>query len=122
MENAISIAEKLGLKSISQKTADKLLLALYSVEEEQGYLNESVTELVSYLHLRQQKSGNKPTVFFESRGESGNIFALLGKVSQALNDEKAVDELWKQIQQGTYNEAIQLIKQKVNLIDEDGVY
>lgn len=65
---------------------------------------------------------NKPTVFFESRGESGNIFALLGKVSKALNDEKAVDELWKQIQQGTYNEAIQLIKQKVNLIDEDGVY
>ena len=65
---------------------------------------------------------NKPTVFFESRGESGNKFALLGKVSQALNDDKAVDELWKQIQQGTYNEAIQLIKQRVNLIDEDGVY
>jgi len=65
---------------------------------------------------------NKPKVFFESRGESGNIFALLGKVSQALNDDKAVDELWKQIQQGTYTEAIQLIKQRVNLIDEDGVY
>ncbi|MDE6604802.1 MAG: hypothetical protein K2K85_02130 [Clostridia bacterium] len=122
MEKAISIVEKLGLTSISQKTANKLLLALYSVEEEQGYLNESVTSLVSYLHLRQQQSGNKPTVFFESRGESGNIFALLGKVSQALNDEKAINELWKQIKQGTYIEAIQLIKQRVNLIDEDGVY
>ena len=32
---------------------------------------------------------NKPKVFFESRGESGNIFALLGKVSQALNDDKS---------------------------------
>ena len=64
----------------------------------------------------------KPTVYFESRGESGNIYALLGKVSQALNDEKAVDELWKQIQQGTYSQAIELIKQRVTLIDADGLY
>lgn len=64
----------------------------------------------------------KPIVFFESRGESGNIFALLGRVSQALNDEKAFNELWEKVQQGTYPQAIQLIKQKVNLIDEDGVY
>ncbi|MBD5099805.1 MAG: hypothetical protein HDT29_00655 [Clostridiales bacterium] len=64
----------------------------------------------------------KPTVYFESRGESGNIYALLGRVSQAMNDEKAFNELWEKVQQGTYPQAIELIKQRVTLIDADGLY
>lgn len=50
MENQKSIVERLGLNQVSDATAQRLLDALYKVEEEQGYLNESVTTLVSYLH------------------------------------------------------------------------
>ena len=116
-----SIIERLGLTKISDETAKRLLDALYKVEDEQGYLNESVTTLVSYLHSRQANEG-KPTVYFESRHESGNIFALLGKVNSALHDKQEFDALWSQIQKGSYEQAIVLIKEKVTLIDLDGIY
>lgn len=54
-----NIAEKLGLDRISDDTAMCLLNALYKVEEEQGYLNESITTLVSYLHYRKAKAKKK---------------------------------------------------------------
>ena len=121
MENKESIVKTLGLNQISDSTAKRLLDALYKVEDEQGYLNESITTLVSYLHSRQVTE-TKPTVYFESRHESGNIFALLGKVHSAMHDKDAFNELWAEIQKGTYAQAIKLIKEKVNLIDLDGEY
>ncbi len=121
MANQESIVDKLGLNQVSDATAQRLLDALYKVEEEQGYLNETVTTLVSYLHSRQSQKG-KPTVYFESRHESGNIFALLGKVNSALQDKDAFNALWAEIQKGSYEQAINLIKERVNLIDLDGNY
>lgn len=69
-----------------------------------------------------KQANQKPTVFFESRHESGNIFALLGRVRNALRDKMEMDALWARIQQGSYEQAIELIKEQVNLIDIDGVY
>lgn len=64
---------------------------------------------------------SKPVVCFESRGESGNIFFLMGLVARVLSKEE-VDELWKRIEKGNYNDAIVAIKEKVKLIDIDRVY
>ena len=63
-----------------------------------------------------------PTVRFRSRGESGNIFFLMSLVAEALNDEERTGQLWKEIKQGSYDEAIEKIRRRVNLIDLDGLY
>ena len=62
-----------------------------------------------------------PTVRFRSR-ESGNIFFLMSLVAEALNDEERTGQLWKEIKQGSYDEAIEKIRRHVNLIDLDGLY
>lgn len=115
------VAERLGLNHITEKTANQLLKVLYAVEDEQGYDNKDISAAINFLQgtdLREEK----PTVYFESRHESGNIFALLGKVNSALHDKDAFNELWAEIQKGSYEQAIKLIKEKVILIDLDGVY
>ena len=56
------------------------------------------------------------------RGESGNIFFLMSLVAEALNDEERTGQLWKEIKQGSYDEAIEKIRRHVNLIDLDGLY
>jgi len=43
-------------------------------------------------------------------------------VAEALNDEERTGQLWKEIKQGSYDEAIEKIRRHVNLIDLDGLY
>ncbi len=67
----------------------------------------------------------KPTIHFRSRHESGNIFAILAMVRQELRKQRRIteyNELWEQVQKGDYENAIRLIREKVNLIDDDGIY
>ena len=115
------IAKRLGLKHISKKTANQLLDILYDVEDEQGYANKTISAAINYLQ-DTDKHKEKPTVYFESRHESGNIFVLLGKVNSALRDNDEFKALWSEIQKGSCVQAIKRIKEKVNLIDLDGIY
>lgn len=67
----------------------------------------------------------KPTIHFRSRHESGNIFSILAMVRQELRKQRRIteyNELWEQVQKGDYENAIRLIREKVNLIDDDGIY
>ncbi len=121
MQKYESIVERLGLNQVSDDTAKSLLDALKKVEAEQGYLNESVTTLVSYLHMREQEA-KKPIVRFKSRGESGNIYFLMQLVSDALRDKVEMEKLWERVKQGDYDAAIAKIREKVRLIDLDGLY
>lgn len=121
MAQTENIIDKLGLSGISDLAAKQLLKALYKVEDEQGYLNESITTIVSYLHTRVQGE-KKPTIKFNSRGESGNIYFLMQLVANAINDEEEMKKLWEQVKQGSYDEAIKKIRRKVKLIDLDGLY
>lgn len=121
MKREEKVAQMIGLNRISDKTANRLLEVLYAVEDEQGYDNKEVSAAINYLQGTESHD-EKPTVYFESRHESGNIFALLGKVNSAMHDKDAFNELWAEIQKGSYEQAIKLIKEKVNLIDLDGLY
>ena len=121
MQKCGSIIEKIGLTQISDETAKCLLDAFYKVEKEQGYLNESVTTIISYLHMREEEA-KKPIVRFQSRGESGNIYYLMKLVADALDDNEATQSLWKRVKQGNYDEALVKIREQVRLIDLDGVY
>ena len=91
------------------------------MEDEQGYENKDISAAINFLQGTDSRE-EKPTVYFESRHESGNIFALLGKVHSALKDKDEFNALWTEIQKGSYEQAIKLIKEKVILIDLDGIY
>lgn len=64
----------------------------------------------------------KPKVHFNSRGESGNIFWIMARVSEAMTDAGEVNDLWKEVVAGTYEQAIVAIRKRVDLIDDDGQY
>ncbi len=64
---------------------------------------------------------NKPELIYDSRGESGNIFWILGQVRRLLQQERritAYNELWERVQRaGSYKEALDIIGEEVTLID-----
>ena len=64
-------------------------------------------------------------IHFRSRHASGNIFVILGMVRQEMQRQHRIteyNELWENVQKGDYENAIRLIRAKVNLIDDDGIY
>jgi hypothetical protein len=64
---------------------------------------------------------NKPELIYNSRGESGNIFCILGQVRRIMREQNrlnAFNALWKRVQEaGSYDEALNIIGEKVTLID-----
>ena len=66
----------------------------------------------------------KPRVEFHSRGSEGNIYRVLGKVSIALQKQSRIiefndlrDEVYECHE---YKEALEKIRQHVDLVDLDG--
>lgn len=66
----------------------------------------------------------KPTVSFDSRGESGNIFCILGMVRRKFQKQRRITE-YNELRDrvtasGSYDEALKIIREKVDLIDIRG--
>jgi hypothetical protein len=63
----------------------------------------------------------KPVLEYDSRGESGNIFWILGQVRRILQKQSritAYNEMWEKVQNThSYNEALEIIGKEVTLID-----
>ncbi len=118
--NSQKIANELGLDRISAETADQLLDVLYRMEDEQCYECKKVSLAINYLQNKYVQI--KPVVHFNSIGESGNIFVILARVKNALNNNDAFNVIWNKVRQGNYDEALATIREKVNLIDDDGIY
>lgn len=68
----------------------------------------------------------KPAVHFRSSGESGNIYAILAKVSSYLYKQKRIweyNELRDKVYTcGNYEAALNAIREYVDLVDLDGRY
>lgn len=68
----------------------------------------------------------KPIVKFRSNGESGNIYYILMLTRNALRKQRRItdyNELWSRVQNsGSYREALEIIREYVDLQDEDGKY
>ena len=64
---------------------------------------------------------NKPELIYDSRGESGNIFWILGQVRRLLKEQGRLDtynQLWERVQSaGSYEEALDILREEVTLID-----
>ena len=62
---------------------------------------------------------------FQSRHETGNIFVILSMVRREMQKQHRISEyndLWQKAQYKDYATIIRLIREKVDLIDDDGVY
>lgn len=65
----------------------------------------------------------KPVVKYNPRGESGNIFFILAKVRDALRKQRRIqdyNDCWEKVQQcNSYEEALNIIREYVELIEEN---
>lgn len=66
----------------------------------------------------------KPVIEFDSTGPSGNIFYILGLVRTVLRKQRRIidyNNCWKRvINSHSYNEALEIIKEYVDLVDIGG--
>ena len=67
---------------------------------------------------------DKPTIHFRSRHESGNIFVILALVRRELQKQHRINDYNnlrdRVTASGSYEEALAVIRETVNLIDDDG--
>ena len=65
-----------------------------------------------------------PIIHFESRGPSGNIFWILGAARNELQKQRRITDyntMWERVQNsGSYEAALEIIREYVDLIDDDG--
>lgn len=65
-------------------------------------------------------------IHFRSRHESGNIFAILAMVRWELQKQRRITDYNnlrdRVTSSGSYEEALAIIRETVNLIDDDGIY
>ncbi len=64
----------------------------------------------------------KPTIKFNRRKESGNIYYILASVREALMKQRRINDfntLWAKVQGSkSYNEALEHISKVVDLVEE----
>jgi len=115
-------------------TADACEKARKNLTAEVGELREAVVRLVNSLNLDErfveqfdmdveceiQLRDNKPRVEFDSHGESGNIFYILGMCQKALNNETLYKSIFENVKKTNYPGALAEIRKHINLVDIAG--
>lgn len=67
----------------------------------------------------------KAEIHFQSHGPSGNVYAIMGMVRQQMQKERRITDwnnAWEQIQKTDHAGALAIMRELVNLIDDDGRY
>ena len=69
----------------------------------------------------------KETIHFASRGQSGNIYYILGAIRDVLRKQNRIaewNELYEEVNRfaTSYIDALEILRKHVNLIDDDGLY
>lgn len=67
----------------------------------------------------------KAEIHFASSSSSGNIYYIIGKVRDQMRREQRIidwNNAWERIQQTDYVGALAIMRELVNLIDDDGRY
>ena len=64
---------------------------------------------------------DRPTIYFDRSGPSGNIYAILGAVSQALRKQRRYADFNtlrdRVFEAQSYEEALKIIAETVNLVE-----
>lgn len=67
---------------------------------------------------------DKAVIHFASRHSTGNVYWIMGAVRQQMQKEHRITDwnnAWERIQQTDYAGAIAIMRELVDLIDDDGV-
>jgi hypothetical protein len=67
----------------------------------------------------------KAEIHFRSCHESGNIYRIMGMVRDQMQKERRITDwnnAWTRIQMSNYEGAIAILRELVDLIDDDGRY
>lgn len=67
----------------------------------------------------------KAVIHFQSRHESGNIYWIMGKVRDIMRKERRITDwnnAWERIQKTDYAGALAILRELVDLVDDDGRY
>lgn len=67
----------------------------------------------------------KAEIHFASMHSSGNIYAIMGKVRDQMRRESRIidwNNAWERIQQTDYVGALAILRELVDLVDDDGRY
>ena len=67
----------------------------------------------------------KAVIHFRSHGPSGNVYAIMGAVRAQMQKERRITDwnnAWERIQQTDYAGAIAIMRELVDLVDDDGRY
>lgn len=88
-----------------------------------GNTSISLIPGVDRFEVVEKPKSEKPTIRFNRRGESGNIFWILRALCDECNRLGIEPTVYKEMQErvfacGNYEEALAIIGEKVNLIDE----
>ena len=67
----------------------------------------------------------KAVIHFRSRHQTGNIYWIMGAVRDQMRKEQRITDwnnAWERIHETDYAGALQIMRELVDLIDDDGVY
>ena len=67
----------------------------------------------------------KAVIHFQSSHETGNIYWIMGKVRDIMRKERRITDwnnAWDRIQKTDYAGALAILRELVDLIDDDGRY
>ena len=67
----------------------------------------------------------KAVIHFQSSHETGNIYWIMGKVRDIMRKERRISDwnnAWERIQKTDYAGALAILRELVDLIDDDGRY
>ena len=67
----------------------------------------------------------KAVIHFASKHESGNIYWILGAVRMQMQKERRITDYnnaWERVQQTDYAGALAILRELVDLVDDDGRY
>jgi len=68
---------------------------------------------------------DKPVIHFRSSHETGNIYWIMGQVRDIMRKQRRITDwnnAWERIQKTDYASALQILRELVDLIDDDGRY
>jgi hypothetical protein len=67
----------------------------------------------------------KAEIHFSSRHETGNIYWILGAVRMQMQKERRITDYnnaWERVQKTDYAGALAILRELVDLVDDDGRY
>lgn len=117
IKNACNLCIK-GMNDKVDELRSSVERLVYTYDLDEHFIDEFDMD-VEDVKERQNK---KPRVEFDSNGESGNIFYILGLCKTTLNDASLFKSIFENVKKTNYQGALAEIRKYINLVDIAGEY